>query len=417
MTPQAIATTSPANDRGAPHDAGRTLNIAMLRAQAPENPGRVLRQALTQNASEEGLSYKSCQRLKEILNDGFLLVGTRGVWDNTTTARNMIFVALDSIPGFREPRVQYTRLLRHAVMRPLSEDEVTRLDRTRARMSALLYEHVLGNGEGAATTFITTHKLATLTSAPREFLDRTDSFGALLRFALPGLIDETRPGCIQPHHIEHFHLNDPAYCERLFLRALSTQIGKPLHDYLRARERQPDSAARQVSIHRLASAIREEILVKAGGDDWLLASGIFSLVSRPSLHLRTASFGGLIDRFLPDLVNHRDPRALQPHEIHHGMWGKKEYARLQVLRAFHSYSPKLPEVKKYCELATAGSKISREIRNDAFQAALGIPMRKFIAHGRLQSLHIRPPDFLSAEKTASLEDFARFCFRPSRANR
>jgi len=306
-----MATIGPVRHQTIPRDSGATLKFASLRAEEPATPERVLRRALTQNASERGLSYQSCKQLKEFLEDGFLLVGTRGVWDNTTTARNMIFLALDSISDFRRPRLQYTRLVRHAAMRQLTPPELAKLDSARSKMSELIYKHLLGNGEGAASAFITKHKLATLTSAPRSFLVRTDSFGALLRFALPGLIDETRPGCIRPHHIEHFHLNDRAYCKRLFLRTLAGDVGKPLENYLRTSAQKSAEAAHRHSIHRLASEIRKKILDQAGGaEHWLQAKGIVSLISRPCLNLNTASFGGLIGRFLRDVVDDRDPHAL-----------------------------------------------------------------------------------------------------------
>ena len=102
--------------------SGKTLDFAFLREQEPSNPGRVLRRALTMNAAEDGLSYKSCQALKTLLDEGFVLNGTRGVWDNITTARNMTFVALDTIPGFRKPRTSYVRLLQLATRRELAYD-------------------------------------------------------------------------------------------------------------------------------------------------------------------------------------------------------------------------------------------------------------------------------------------------------
>jgi hypothetical protein len=96
----------------------------------------------------------------------------------------MIFVALDSISGFRETRLKYVRLLNYEKPRALTEHEKALLDITRAKLTRLIYEHVLSNGDGAGVAFIERNKLSTLASVKRDFLERTDSFGALIRFAV-----------------------------------------------------------------------------------------------------------------------------------------------------------------------------------------------------------------------------------------
>jgi hypothetical protein len=395
--------------------SGKTLDFAFLREQEPSNPGRVLRRALTMNAAEDGLSYKSCQALKTLLDEGFVLNGTRGVWDNITTARNMTFVALDTIPGFRKPRTSYVRLLQLATRRELAYDELSKLDTARTAISKLLYTHILSNGEGAGSEFITNAKLTTLTSAPRAFLERMDSFGALIRFALPGIIDEERAGCVRPHHIEHFHLNDPQYCERLFIRTLSADLGNQISKFHRTQSLPPDAPAHQRSTRELANAIRETILDQPGGGEaWLIARGVSSLLSRQSLHLESQSFGGLLQRFFPQVINQNDPLLIQPHEIRYGLWNDQNYARLQILRAFATHIPKIPGVREFCRLAEAKKAIPKEVRLFAYENAQTIACREFIAQGRLQSIHIRPPTFISSSKTASLEEIARFCFEPEK---
>lgn len=395
--------------------SGKTLDFAFLHKQEPSNPGRLLRRALTMNAAEDGLSYKSCQVLKTLLDEGFTLNGTRGVWDNVTTARNMIFVALDAIPGFRHPRTSYVRLLHLATQRELQKNELSKLNTARATISKLLYKHILSNGEGAGSEFITNSKLATLTSTPRAFLERMDSFGALIRFALPGSIDEERPGCIRPHHIEHFHLNDPRYCERLFIRTLSADLGTQIAEFRKTQLLPPDAPAHQRSTRTLANAIRETILSQPGGGEaWLTARGISSLLSRQSLRLESQSFGGLLQRFFPQIINQNDPLLIQPHEIRYGLWRDKHYARVQILRAFATHIPEIPGVREFCRLAEGKKTIPQEVRLFAYENAKTIACKDFIAQGRLQSIHIRPPKFISSNKTASLEEIARFCFEPKR---
>jgi hypothetical protein len=171
----------------------------------------------------------------------------------------------------------------------------------------------------------------------------------------------------------------------------------------------------QQSIQVLAKAIQEKVLdYPGGGEAWLAYHGISSLISRQCLQLSSQSFGGLLDRFYPDVVSEKDPQLIQPHEVHNGLWDRKGYARLQILRAFLSYSPEIAGVSEFHELAIAGKPIPSELRKRAYENAKTISTRDFIAHGKLQSIHIRPPAFISPNPTFSLDEIARFCFQPQR---
>lgn len=251
VTEMRIVTKNPSSEQGS------DLQFDSLLLVSPQHPGRALRKALTANATENGLSYKSCKALQELIRRKFSLKGTRGVWDNRTTAKNFCYVALDSIPGFRGPRVAYVRLLQTASRRELTDQELKKLNGHRTTLASLIYENILHNEKGAGTEFIKRNGLITLVVKPRSCLSRTDSLGAVIRFALPGLIDEERQGCIRPHHIEHYHLNDPEYCKRLLFSTLSAVIDESLDTYL---ARDPGStASRKRARVELASAIRERI--------------------------------------------------------------------------------------------------------------------------------------------------------------
>jgi hypothetical protein len=214
------------------------------------------------------------------------------VFDNQTTARSMIFVALDTIPGLKQKRIEYIRLVDKSNSSELQADEHERLVHVRSALSNLLFEHVLLNGEGSGSQFLDNTGMQALVGSKRSFLDRTDSFGAAVRFALPGLIHESSPGCIRPHQIEHFHLNDPEYCQRVFRHELSLVMPSQLNAYLEAYTKSGDTSARpgtaqdkQIAIQNLASEIRKQILQRgaSGGEHWLTEKKMLSLISRTGL--------------------------------------------------------------------------------------------------------------------------------------
>ena len=405
VTEMRIDTKNPSSEQGS------DLQFDSLLSVSPQHPGRALRKALTENATENGLSYKSCKALQELIRRKFSLKGTRGVWDNRTTAKNFCYVALDSIPGFRGPRVAYVRLLQTATRRELTDQELKKLDGHRATLASLIYENILSNGKGAGTEFIKRNGLGTLVANPRSFLSRTESLGAVIRFALPGLIDEERQGCIRPHHIEHYHLNDPEYCKRLFIRTLRAEVGGPLDTYLACAP--GDTASRKRARVELATAIRERIIKpNGGGEVWLAAQDINSLISREALQLPCESFGGLLRRFLPEVVDEQDPEAIQPHEVHHGEWQSPAYTRVQVLRAL-AQCDSAPAAARCAKSILAGEDPTAEDRQAGITAAAdNLALNAFVGDFGLRSLHIRPPAFLSSRRVTSLRDFAEFCFLP-----
>jgi hypothetical protein len=181
--------------------------------------------------------------------------------------------------------------------------------------------------------------------------------------------------------------------------------------YLSVKNARPNSRTKKLAIHNLAQAVRDKILNRSGGGEgWLLKNGIASLISRDCLKLRHQSFGGLIDRLIPDIVNRNDPKALQPHELHHGLWQEKRYARTQLLRAFASYHPPLESVREYCSRKAERKDIDLSLRQAALAEAKAVKIGDLVKHGHLQSLRIRPPSFLSEKSTATAEDMANFCF-------
>jgi hypothetical protein len=353
--------------------------------------------------------------LLELLKDGFSMNGTRGVFDHKTTVRNLIFVALDeTIHGFREPRLKYLRLKRQAENSQTQDNQERELGKLAKKLCELLHVHILDK-DGGGSEFIARTNLTSITANRRAFLDKTDSFGSLLRFALPGLIDQDLPGRIRPHHIEHDHLNDPKYCKRLFLRTLYETAPEEFIGYVKALDKSTKPADRKAAVHALCKAIRERILKRGegGGDEWLKENRIYSLISREKLNLETASFGGLVKRFIPNLISIKDPEALQPHEVRHGCWEDKRYARTQLLRAFAQHV-KSDAIKGFIRDARKGGAITPESRNKAYEDAIRPTTRTFLAQSGLQSLHIRPPQFLTANATANIEDLARFCFKPTK---
>jgi hypothetical protein len=347
------------------------------------------------------------------------------VFDNQTTARNMIFVALDTIPGLKQKRIEYIRLVDKSNSSERQADEHERLVHVRSALSNLLFEHVLLNGEGSGSRFLDNTGMQALVGSKRSFLGRTDSFGAVVRFALPGLIHESSPGCIRPHQIEHFHLNDPEYCQRVFRHELSLVMPSQLNAYLEAYTKSGDTSARpgtaqdkQIAIQNLASEIRKQILQRgaSGGEHWLTEKKMLSLISSKKLGLKTSSFGGLLERFLPGLVDEKNIHALQPHECHHGFWKNEQYARTQILRAFILHEPKLEAVHNFLAAVKRGE-ISNEIRQAAYKEVMGLKFRTFIQDSGLQSLYLRPIKEISQGNVMKLRDMAKFCFLEQPSNR
>jgi len=113
-------------------------------------------------------------------------------WDDARLAKKAIIEALDKIPGFHEARINHNI----------------------ESMAEAYRRYLLGSNKiypfSPEEFFNQEGHLATLMTHPKKFLDWVDSPSALLRFAMPELVDQTNDKALRLSEIEFYKTRKPA---------------------------------------------------------------------------------------------------------------------------------------------------------------------------------------------------------------
>jgi len=224
-------------------------------------------------------------------------------WSSPTTARNMIYVTFDTIPGFKTARElndikTMANLVRKYVINYDSKDKV-RFTRN-GPMSFLLEVGGLGGLLGNYNNYLTSK----------------NSPGALIRWAFPGLIDLTNPDALDPVEIEQDYWTQPENVRFHILLALNTVPGF--------------KEARDTNDIKLMATLYRQHVLKYKAKDSKYPDGQFgffqevgeltTVLSTRRSFIDKTSPSGLLRFALPGLVDASNPNALHPLEIEQDYW-------------------------------------------------------------------------------------------------
>ncbi|GEM_PF-6041512 len=267
---------------------------------------------------KEGLSYYEAAvwrkaRVKDHVRS------PHGFWLSEKTARYSILAALDTILGFWAAREAgdlgvMRDLYRKHVIAYQAEDK----DRFKKNGQLAFFAEVGG--------------LSGLFSNRLSYLSKSNSPGALLRLALPKLIDLRNPDALDPLEVERGYWDDPENAKYHTLLALDAIDG-----FKRARE--------NGDLAEMARLYREKVIgykakvnakYKRDGQQGFFynEAGLAGLLSNERSYLpKMGSPAALLRLVLPELIDVRNPAALDPLEVERGYWDDPENAKYHILLA------------------------------------------------------------------------------------
>jgi len=224
----------------------------------------------------------------------------KGFWQSKENAREAIWLALDKISGFKKARLE------------ADIPEMARL----IREKVINYQVQIVQQGGAAGYFKEEGGLSGLMVSHVPFLDATNSPAALLRFALPGLVDEDALGALRPWELENTRRDDYRLIKKAMIQGLDNIRG-----FQEARLRGIEGVA------EMARLFRKAVIDKPKGQE-----GYFN----NDVALRWAiGKGKVIDAMrlaLPQLIDEDAPGALRPWELEEA-WDNQRWAKKAILQA------------------------------------------------------------------------------------
>ncbi|MBW2045211.1 MAG: acetate/propionate family kinase, partial [Deltaproteobacteria bacterium] len=240
-----------------------------------------------------GLAYNQAARWRKLKVEENIQMPS-GFWTNETTARNMIYATLDTIYGFRRARGR----------------------KDIKRMAQLYRKHVIPYKPqdrkkfpecGQLTFFYERGGLRTLLIKPRIFLTKLGSPAAVLRFALPGLIDLTNPDALDPLEVERDYWNDGENARYHTLQALDKIPG-----FKEAREEKEGG-----NIKKMAALYRKHVLHYKPLAFFYEVGGLKGLTGRPRKYLenKKENPAALIRFVIDGLIDDDNPDALKSWEV------------------------------------------------------------------------------------------------------
>ncbi len=248
-----------------------------------------------------GFNYKQAVLIRHLRVETERLSYTpRGLFRAPQTAKNLILATLDTIPGFKDARDKsdietMAELYRKHVINYKAKDPA------KYRNGQQTFFEEIGGLTGLITTKI-------------NYLSKTGSAAALIKFALPQLIDPAIPGTLDPLEIERGYWKDPNNAKYHTLKALDTIPG-----FKEARERN--------DIKIMATLYRKYVInYKATDTDkykengqrtfFKEVGGLNSLISNKIAYLdKNGSTASLIRLVLDKLIDPTNPDALNPSEV------------------------------------------------------------------------------------------------------
>lgn len=289
--------------------------------------------------------------------------------------KRQLIRALSNFPGMKELLNDYMVLKEKEKVGSLKNGDKQSLNIVIGEISSIVRSEILKKLGGG-----------------KEFVDKIGvhkkhGLGAILRDALPGIVDENNTFAIQPHELESFWWQEEDYAKIQFLKALNKIEGMEelLEGYflLKEEERklkesdtnaelsQTDKDILDTITAEISKIIRSEILDKAGsGKKFIEDSKLKGLtpVKRDFLNDKTNSLGALLRAFLPGVIDENKEKefALQPHEVESDWWDDENYAKRQFFKALS----KLPEMKELLAEYSRLKEKERMLKEDNSDAEL-----------------------------------------------
>ena len=225
-------------------------------------------------------------------------------WTDAENARQHILIALDTIPGFKNARLEnnihdMARLYREHVIKYKVKDKVRYKDGQRG-----FFDEVGG--------------LSGLMSLPRKYLgdNKIASVAPLLRFVLPQLVDANNPQALNPRELEHFYW-DEKNAKHHILLALDTVPG-----FKEARERSDIKTMAEL-YRRHVMGYRSIDKRHSNGQTGFFSElgGLRGIMCYPKEFLDKENSPAALLRFaLPELVDSNNLNALTQKEIGNLYW-------------------------------------------------------------------------------------------------
>ncbi len=348
-------------------------------------------------AAVGGITYEKAVEWRRLKVEEHLRRLPKGFWTNPITAKNMIFVTLDTIPGFRQARA--------------ANDIKT--------MAELYRQHVINykpkdtekyDEGGQHTFFCEVGGLKGLMVHPRDYLLKVDSPAALLRFALRGLIDLINPDALDPLEVELDYWNDPDNGRYHILQALDTIPGL----------RQARAAN---DIKTMAGLYRKYVINYKPKDTekypyggqfafFCEVGGLRGLMGgKPRDYLaKTGSPAALLRFALPGLIDLTNPNALDPLEVELDYWNDPDNGRYHIFQAMDTI-PGFRQARETNDIKTMAELYRKYVINykpkDTEKYPHGGQVSFFREVGGLRVLMGKPRDYLlKVDSPAALLRFA-----------
>jgi hypothetical protein len=272
------------------------------------------------NALKRGLTYEEAQVWREAKIRTNLKLPP-GFWSSPVTAKNMIYVALDTIPGFREAREAndiktMTALIRKGVINYVSKDK----KRFPINGPTAFLKEVGG--------------LAGLLGNYNKHLSKKNSPGSLIRWAFPGLIDVRNPDALDPFEIEQDYWMDEDNAKYHIYLALDSMPGFE-------QARKDNNIKIMAELYRqyvIAYKAKEALKFRNGQLGFFYEFGKLSgLMATPKPFLNKVDSPASVVRFaLPGLIDPANPDALNPLEVDSSYWDDPGNARERIFSALYT---------------------------------------------------------------------------------
>lgn len=237
-------------------------------------------------------------------------------WNDPDNARYHIFLALDAIEGFAEAR---------------EKNDIKKMAEL-YRLHVINYKSKKGGQNGQIVFFEEKGGLKGLLGQKQSYIAKTDSPAAMLRFAIPGLIDEDNPDALKPLEVENNYWTDPDNAKRHILAALDKIEG-----FKDAREKNDlETMARLYRQHVIPYKAKDQEKYPHNGQTayFYEVGGMRGLMKeeRPFL-AKKGSAPALLRFALPGLIDEDNPKALHPLEVDGDYWKDANHVRSAVLKA------------------------------------------------------------------------------------
>jgi len=301
------------NSAGSPARADILESIRTSSSITPEFFAEKKNRPYIKDMVEHGLKYEEVVAIREAKKRGYFRKFPDGTFTTEQTVKNFILVVLDEISDFKKARKRndikkMAELYRRYVIHYESRDKEN-----------------YSNGQQAF--FMELGGIASIFTNRFGILAKPKSPAALLRFALPGLIDLTSSDALDPLEVEKSYWTDPENALYHYFLALDTIDG-----FKKARE--------EHNIKKMAGLYREHVInyqskssdLSNGQTAFLIeVGGLTSLLSNKQPYLSKKMSAPALLRFAIDgAIDPSNPDALHPLEVDNSYWNDEVNAQYHI---------------------------------------------------------------------------------------